>query len=349
MNVVHVVGSGTIGEPLIGILSDYKKELGIDEVTFHKRTPLEDERSKVDSLVRRGAILAVDNDRHDEFKALGHQPMLETNEAISAATVVIDCTPAGNENKKKYYNKTLGPKGYLAQGSEKGFGKPYAVGINDEAFISGDDKFIQIVSCNTHNISVIAKTLGYLNNKQNIIEGKFLCMRRANDISQDDNFIPSCEVCNHKDSEFGTHHAKDAHDLFKTINVDLNLWSSAVILPTQYMHTIWFTMLLHEHITIDIAINLLKSNPRIALTKKKTANKVFSFGRDHGYYGRILNQTVIPTDSLICHNNQITGFCFTPQDGNALLSSIAATLWLINPNDVWERMRPLYPYLFSEI
>ena len=49
--IVHVVGTGTIGEPLIGLLSDFKKELGIDEVTFHKRSPLTYDRSKVKDLI----------------------------------------------------------------------------------------------------------------------------------------------------------------------------------------------------------------------------------------------------------------------------------------------------------
>ena len=35
-NIVHVVGTGTIGEPLIGLLCDARDELGIDEVTFYK-------------------------------------------------------------------------------------------------------------------------------------------------------------------------------------------------------------------------------------------------------------------------------------------------------------------------
>jgi len=39
-NIVHVVGTGTIGEPLIGLLADDAEAFGIDEVTFHKRTPL---------------------------------------------------------------------------------------------------------------------------------------------------------------------------------------------------------------------------------------------------------------------------------------------------------------------
>ena len=43
--IVHIVGTGTIGEPLIGLLCDYKEQLGIDQVTFHKNTPLKDDRS----------------------------------------------------------------------------------------------------------------------------------------------------------------------------------------------------------------------------------------------------------------------------------------------------------------
>ena len=60
-NIVHIVGTGTIGEPLIGLLADHREEFGIDEVTFHKRTPLIEERGKVNDLVRRGAQLSVES------------------------------------------------------------------------------------------------------------------------------------------------------------------------------------------------------------------------------------------------------------------------------------------------
>ena len=52
---VLVIGTGTIGEPLIGLLCNFKAKLGIDEVLFHKRTPLMTDRSKVQNLLRRGA------------------------------------------------------------------------------------------------------------------------------------------------------------------------------------------------------------------------------------------------------------------------------------------------------
>jgi hypothetical protein len=69
--IVHVVGTGTIGEPLIGLLASFRKELGIDEVTFHKRTPLLTDKSKVLALQRKGAALAVDEHAATKFIAMG--------------------------------------------------------------------------------------------------------------------------------------------------------------------------------------------------------------------------------------------------------------------------------------
>ena len=59
-NIVHIVGTGTIGEPLIGLFTDFREKLGFDEVTVHKRTPLSSDRSKLAHLMSRGAKLAAD-------------------------------------------------------------------------------------------------------------------------------------------------------------------------------------------------------------------------------------------------------------------------------------------------
>ena len=58
-NIIHVVGTGTIGEPLIGLFTDFKHHLEIDEVTFHKRTPLVSDRARINHLIARGARLAT--------------------------------------------------------------------------------------------------------------------------------------------------------------------------------------------------------------------------------------------------------------------------------------------------
>src|SRR5207249_11122202 len=102
-NVVHVVGTGTIGEPLIGLFSQFKDRWGIDEVTFHKRTPSANDKAKVNQLINHGARLATDEEARDDFARLGHRVSYTAEEAIDRATVVVDCTPAGNEYRSKYY------------------------------------------------------------------------------------------------------------------------------------------------------------------------------------------------------------------------------------------------------
>jgi glyceraldehyde-3-phosphate dehydrogenase type II len=348
-NVVHVVGTGTIGEPLIGLFNQFKEPWGIDEVTFHKRTPAANDRAKVNQLINHGARLATDEEARADFAELGHRVSYNAEEAIERATVVVDCTPAGLENKDKYYKCRKGPRGYLAQGSEFGFGKPYARGINDEV-VTPDDRFVQVVSCNTHNISVLLKTLGWENGKANLKAGRFVCMRRANDVSDSKDFIASPEAGKHDDPDFGTHHARDAFYLFQTLGEKLNVFSSAIKLNTQYMHTLWFDLELGYDITIEEVKSRVRANTRIAVTQRRSVNQIFSFGRDHGYFGRIFSQTVIPLSTVSVPNPQrIVGFCYTPQDGNSLLSSVAATLKLLDPTKLDERLDVLRPYIFREI
>ena len=105
---VHIIGTGTIGEPLIGLLCDYRDQLGIDDVTFHKNTPLISDKSKVIDLLQRGARLAVDENKIDSFSEIGMEPNFETKEAIKRATVVIDCTPKGIGHKNKHNTKDIG-------------------------------------------------------------------------------------------------------------------------------------------------------------------------------------------------------------------------------------------------
>lgn len=351
---VHVIGTGTIGEPLIGLLADFREPLGIQTVSFHKRTPLSTERAKVKSMMDRGALLCTDAEAIPKFEEQGFKVSWDAEDAINRASVVIDCTPSGigHENKKKYYDRfTHNTLGFVAQGSEFGFGKMYARGINDEAMDHAGDKFAHVVSCNTHNISVLVKTLAvHDNNPDNLVEAKFVMMRRSSDTSQDGDFIPAPKVGKHDDPRFGTHHARDAWHLFQTLDYDLPLYSSAIKLNTQFMHCLWFSMKLKEKVSLPLVIQRLRANRRIATTEKTSANQIYSFGRDHGHFGRILSQTVVPLKSLsVVGENEIVGFAFTPQDGNPLLSSVAIACWYLDPNDVGSRLDCLRPFLFHEI
>jgi glyceraldehyde-3-phosphate dehydrogenase/erythrose-4-phosphate dehydrogenase len=353
--IVHIVGTGTIGEPLIGLLADHRADFGIDEVTFHKRAPIRTDRAKIQELIgRRGARLAVDADRHDAFVDFGMRPTYTAEEALERATVVIDCTPTGNENKELTYEGLVDTvRGFIAQGSEFGFGKLYARGVNDRALVPGEDRFVQIASCNTHNLAVILETVAFdAGGYDNLEAARFLVIRRANDISQDDGYCPSPMVNKHTDPTFGTHHARDVFHLYRSLGVDLRgLFSSSLKVNTQYMHTIHFSVRLKAATTLEQILETIKDNDRLALTWKTSANAVFSFGRDHGHYGRILNQTVFCQPSLHVSQDgrEVTGFCFTPQDGNPLLSSVAAMLWFLEPSTYESRLQALKPYFFDEV
>jgi glyceraldehyde-3-phosphate dehydrogenase (NAD(P)) len=101
---------------------------------------------------------------------------------------------------------------------------------------------------------------------------------------------------------------------------------------------------------VEKILERFKADARVALTYKSSANKVFSFGRDYGYYGRILNQAVVVVPTLMVRDQrEVVGFCFTPQDGNALISSIAAATWFAYPESYNSKLQCLQDSIFDEI
>ena len=101
---------------------------------------------------------------------------------------------------------------------------------------------------------------------------------------------------------FGSHHAKDAADLFSTLGYDLNMFSSAMKVNSQYMHVLWFALKTKEPINLNEVKDRLMANDLVAMTTKNMTSTVYSFGRDHGHFGRILNQTVVVEQSLHVKN-----------------------------------------------
>ena len=134
------------------------------------------------------------------------------------------------------------------------------------------------------------------------------------------------------------------------MDIDLNLFSSAMKLNTQYMHTIFFDIKVKNPTDKDKLMEKILANDRVAITHKTSANAVFSFGRDHGHYGRILNVTVLAMSTLAVRNgNEVVGYCFTPQDGNSLLSSIAAASWYLYPDEYEDRIQCVKPFFHDEV
>ena len=105
----------------------------------------------------------------------------------------------------------------------------------------------------------------------------------------------------------------------------------------------------HEFLQPEVKDKLIK-NELVAMTSKNMTSTVYSFGRDHGHFGRILNQTVMVEDTLHVKNeHEIYGFCFTPQDGNSILSSISAAEHFLYPHSYEDKIQCLNELFFEEI
>lgn len=364
---ILVVGTGTIGKPLIRLFLEVREQLGADEIIFHKNLAEPKCRGMLVDFLRRGAKLAVYKDKMADFRELlesfGYSPTYTFEQALERADVVIDCTSKGVARKMKenYYSHLAMPgKGFIAQGSEKGFGKPFAFGINDRALVSAEDRFVQVVSCNTHQILCLLKTLAFDpknigdSDFSNLMRARFYLGRRAGDVSQEESTI-GVEVGAPSHEFYGSHQAEDAAKVLKTLTPDrLDIHSAADILNNPFMHVVHFAITTRDPVTVQEVEKFFRRNPLIAVTYQKTNNQVFSEGRDRGDSGRILNQTVVclPSLEVLSDGHEIIGRCFTPQDGNALLSSMAATIWLTDPMNYMQRMVSLFfkpPYLFEEV
>lgn len=359
---LFVVGLGTIGEPLARLFLRVMSELGIDEIIVHKNNPEIQYRGMLKRLHHFGAKLAVYPERETEFIKLlapaGFGPDYIFEDALGRADIVIDCTAekVGRMLKEKYYQR-YAPKllGIIGQGSEKGFGKRYAWDINDAALVVGVDKFLQVVSCNTHQLVRLIKTMAFdYGGARNFKSGRFYIGRRAGDVSQDESTI-GVEVSPPTHDIYGTHQGEDAVGVFETLGIrNLDIHTSADKLNNPFMHVIDFDIVLRERVTAEEVERRFRSNPLVAVTYRLTNNQTFAAGRDWGHFGRILNQTVVclPSLQVISGGREIRGRCFTPQDGNAILSSVAAVQWFTDPETYQQKVRENFyklPFLFDEV
>jgi glyceraldehyde-3-phosphate dehydrogenase (NAD(P)) len=112
---------------------------------------------------------------------------------------------------------------------------------------------------------------------------------------------------------------------------------------------IHFDLVLRRPTTLEDVIQRIDANPRIALTNKSSSASVFSFGRDHGLFGRFEPTVVVRQSLALKGDREVVGVCFTPQDGNSLLSSIAATLRFLDPGCYRRKIDALRPCMFNEI
>ncbi len=312
---VLVNGIGNIGTTLACLLSDFKLKLGVDEILVYKNIPQPWLETNLDFLTSKG--IKVITSKQQDFKTI-----------INQVDYIFETTAngIGLENLKLYQQiKKL--KGACAQGSEKGFGVSFMSGVNNDQIIN--QKFVQIVSCNTHGAASILQTICN-SSLSNLKQADFVVVRRSEDIGNHQRLVGANVVARHLSLQTGTHHAIDVKDLYHSLGVNCNITSSDITTPSQLLHSTRFNIELNNPINKDELLKRIQQNKFLALTSKFDSNKVFELGRRYGNYGRIYNHCIVLFNNVLINNNTIKGWAFIPQEGNTLLSTLHSFLLQTN-------------------
>jgi len=247
-------------------------------------------------------------------------------------------------------------KGFIAQGSEARFGFPVVFDVNDH-LVTDSDRFLQVVSCNTHQLVSVINTIANLSSDPaNLVSAHCTINRRDVDFTQKTGSISSPELGLHTDPVFGSHQARDAAIVFETLyGFKPRLTSSVSKIHQQVMHATNFYIVLRGKVSLNEVKERLEANQLIAMTKYVSTNVAFGDIRDIGPNGRCFNQSIVCEDSLATIPSPagtiVLGWAFTPQDANSLLTSISMILRLIHGQDYRKMMRPYlkFPYLRKSI
>jgi len=313
---VLINGVGNIGTTLACLLFDFKSILNISEVIVFKNTPQLWRNVDLDFLRQKGITVLTSK-------------MIDYKAQIKAVDYIFETTANGIGLKNKsLYENLLNLKGVCAQGSEKAFGIPFMSGLNDNLIRS--EKFVQIVSCNTHGAASLLQTLCGSDLK-NLKLADFVVVRRSEDLGNHQRLVAANVVARHLSSETGTHHAIDVKDMFSAININCNITSSDITTPSQLMHSTRFSIKFNSKMDLKTCTELIENNPFLSTTTKFDSNFVFELGRRYGKYGRLYNHAIVLTNNLLLIDNTLKGWAFVPQEGNSLLTTIHAFLLQTQP------------------
>lgn len=136
---VLINGVGNIGTTLACLVYDFKEVLEISEVFVFKNINQSWQQTDLDFLKNKGIkIIYSDN--------------VSLREAANNVDYIFEATANGFGLKNKsIYESIPSLRGICSQGSEKDFGISFMSNLNNEKIVN--QKFVQIVSCNTHGVA----------------------------------------------------------------------------------------------------------------------------------------------------------------------------------------------------
>tara|TARA_Y100000310_G_scaffold131979_1_gene131086 strand:+ start:2735 stop:3772 length:1038 start_codon:yes stop_codon:yes gene_type:complete len=275
---VGVVGYGTIGKRVADavMLQNDMELVGITAHCFNYR---------INSAHKKGVkIFELDDvdlngkGRHSEHDLEDHgiKPEGKFQDLLNASDVIVDATPSkiGMKNRDDFYKKNNVKA--IFQGGEK-----HEVG--EVSFVAQCNynqavgkQFIRVVSCNTTGL---CRTLSSVHKKYGIDNVHATMIRRAAD-PWDIYHGPINAVV--PVLELPSHHGPDA----RTIMPELEIYTTALSVPTTIMHVHSITADLKQEVNKDDVVKLFKDTTRVRVVKNservRSTAEIMELARDLG-------------------------------------------------------------------
>ncbi|MDO8643142.1 MAG: type II glyceraldehyde-3-phosphate dehydrogenase [Candidatus Woesearchaeota archaeon] len=292
---IAINGYGTIGKRIADAVAsqDDMKIIGVV-----KTTP----SFELDDAQRLGfPIFANNKENYRLFQEKGIPVQGTVEELLDSCDIVVDCTPGkmGKENKEKLYL----PKNKKAifQGGEKANVVDCSFNASNNYQQALGKQFVRVVSCNTTGLS---RNLGALKKAFGIASARVTLIRRGADPFDDDTGPMNAIVPD--PVTIPSHHGPDV----KTIIPDLDIVTTALIVPTTLMHVHTLNVRLNTPTTAEKVIEILSQTPRIILVdadKRITSTaKIMEMARDLGRKRSDLFELVVWKNSVsVLNGNEL--------------------------------------------
>lgn len=283
---VAVNGFGTIGKRVADAVSmqDDMKIVGVVKTrpTFEARM-----------AIACGYPLYANNAENMQvFRDAGLKVEGVLEDMIKKADIVIDCTPGkfGVLNKPVYESHKVKA---IFQGGEKSGTADVSFNAQGNYSESIGKDYVRVVSCNTTGL---CRTLSAVEKKFGVAKARATLIRRGPDPGNSKKGPVNAIVPN--PPTVPSHHGPDVNTIFP----NMNIMTSAVIVPTTLMHLHTVIVELKDHATTEEIKELFKNTPRVILVKASegftSTAEIMEYARDTGRKRSDLNEIAVWDESI---------------------------------------------------
>ncbi len=250
---VGVNGFGTIGKRIASAIQLFPE---FKLVGIVKKSP---DYAALQAFSKGIPIYVPSSDEIDKFRKAGLEVEGTINDLLENIDVIVDATPGGIGMKYKHIYEENNVKS-IYQGGEK----PEVAQLSFSSLCNYEEAInansVRVVSCNTTGL---LRAICTLSKEFGIEKVRATIVRRAADPKEIKRGPVNAIVLN--PPKLPSHHARDVNSVLPW----LDIWTSAVVVPTTLMHVHSVYILLKSQPTRDDIIELFMKTPRIMLVSSE--------------------------------------------------------------------------------